>query len=273
MNILIIGDVVGKAGREAVIKYLPSLRRSLELDFVILNGENAANGFGITEKICDTFYQAGADVITTGNHIWDQRDIINYIDDDPRLLRPVNFPEGAPGRGIGEFKCRAGRKILVINVMCRLFMDPLDDPFASIEAALSNHLLGADAAAILVDIHGEASSEKQAMGHILDGRVSAVVGTHTHVPTADYNVLKGGTAYITDLGMTGDYDSVIGMKKEAAIGRFITKMPQGRLHPAEGEATFCAVNIKTDDVSGLAVSIEPVRLGGQLAQTSSPLGF
>ena len=273
MNILIIGDVVGKTGREAVSKYLPNLRRALELDFVIINGENAANGFGITERICHAFYQAGADVITTGNHIWDQRDIINYIDDDPKLLRPVNFPEGTPGRGIGEFKCGAGRKILVINVMCRLFMDPLDDPFASIETALSNYFLGADAAAILIDIHGEASSEKQAMGHILDGRVSAVVGTHTHVPTADYNVLKGGTAYITDLGMTGDYDSVIGMKKEAAIGRFITKMPQGRLQPAEGEATFCAVHIKTDDVSGLARSIEPVRLGGQLAQRSSSLAF
>lgn len=266
MRILVVGDVVGKAGRDAVIKHLPDLRQSLELDFVIVNGENAAHGFGITDRICATFYQAGADVITTGNHVWDQREIINYIDSDDRLLRPLNFPEGTPGRGVGEFVTADGRKVVVIHPMCRLFMDPLDDPFNGAEAALRKYILGSNAAAIVVDVHGEATSEKQALGHVLDGRVSAVVGTHTHVPTADHHVLPGGTAYMTDLGMTGDYDSVIGMKKKAAIGRFMTKMPQGRLEPAEGEATFCAALIETDDVSGFATRIAPVRLGGRLSE-------
>ena len=262
MNILIVGDVVGKAGREAVMEYLPGLREQLALDFVVVNGENAAHGFGITDRICQSFYQAGADVITTGNHVWDQREIINYIDSDPKLLRPLNFPEGTPGRGVGEFETATGSKVVVIHPMCRLFMDPLDDPFVGAEAALEEYILGSNAQVILVDIHGEATSEKQALGHVLDGRVSAVVGTHTHVPTADHHVLPGGTAYMTDLGMTGDYDSVIGMQKKAAIGRFITKMPQGRLEPAEGYATLCAAFIETDDSTGHARRIEPVRLGG-----------
>jgi len=266
MNILIVGDVVGRSGRDAVATYLPKLRQDLKLDFAIVNGENAAHGFGITDKICAALYQAGADVITTGNHVWDQREIINYIDSDPKLLRPLNFPDGTPGRGSGLFEARDGRKVLVIHPMCRLFMDPLDDPFAGAEAALGKYILGANAAAILVDVHGEATSEKQAMGHVLDGRVSAVVGTHTHTPTADHHVLPGGTGYMTDLGMTGDYNSVIGMKKKAAIGRFMTKMPNGRLEPADGEATFCAAFIETDDTTGLARRIEPVRLGGQLAE-------
>ena len=266
MNILIVGDVVGKAGREAVIEHLPGLREQLKLDFVVVNGENAAHGFGITDRICQSLYKLGVDVITTGNHIWDQREIINYIDSDPKLLRPLNFPEGTPGSGVGEFKTGDGSKVVVIHPMCRLFMDPLDDPFAGTEAALEGYILGSNAQAILVDFHGEATSEKQALGHLLDGRVSAVVGTHTHVPTADHQVLPGGTAYMTDLGMTGDYDSVIGMKKKAAIGRFMTKMPQGRLEPAEGHATFCAAFIETDKTTGQARRIEPVRLGGRLSE-------
>jgi len=266
MKILIVGDVVGRTGRDAVATYLPKLREDLELEFVVVNGENAAHGFGITDKICAALYQAGADVITTGNHVWDQREIINYIDGDAKLLRPLNYPEGTPGRGSGIFAARDGRKVLVVHPMCRLFMDPLDDPFAGTEAVLGRHKLGADVAAIIVDVHGEATSEKQAMGHVLDGRVSAVVGTHTHVPTADHQVLAGGTAYVTDLGMTGDYDSVIGMQKKVAIGRFMTKMPQGRLEPAEGAATFCAAYIETDDLTGLARRVEPVRLGGRLSE-------
>jgi len=273
MKILIVGDVVGKSGRDGVAEHLPSLREKLDLDFVIVNGENAAHGFGITDKICAALYQAGADVITTGNHVWDQRDIINYIDSDPKLLRPLNYPEGTPGRGSGVFEVQGrdggrngdGRKVLVVHPMCRLFMDPLDDPFAGAEAALKSYHLGSNIQAIVVDVHGEATSEKQALGHALDGRVSAVVGTHTHVPTADHHVLAGGTAYMSDLGMTGDYDSVIGMRKAAAMGRFMTKMPQGRLEPAEGEATFCAAYIQTDDITGLAKSIQPVRLGGRLS--------
>ncbi len=266
MRILIVGDVVGKSGRNAVAEHLPGLRERLKLDFVIVNGENAAHGFGITDKICQQFYAAGADVITTGNHVWDQREIMNYIDSDPKLLRPLNYPAGTPGKGSAVYEMADGRNVMVVHPMCRLFMDPLDDPFAGTEAALKGHQLGQDIAAILVDVHGEATSEKQSLGHILDGRVSAVVGTHTHVPTADHQVLPGGTGYVTDLGMTGDYDSVIGMKKKNASARFATKLPQGRLEPADGEATLCAAFIETDDATGLAVNVEPVRVGGRLRQ-------
>jgi len=264
MRILIVGDVVGKSGRLAVEDHLPVLRHRLDLDFVVVNGENAAHGFGITDKICKQLYEAGADVITTGNHVWDQREIMNYIDTDPRLLRPLNYPAGTPGKGTGVFEARGGGKVMVVNPMCRLFMDPLDDPFAGTEAALEGVKLHETVDAIVVDVHGEATSEKQSLGHVLDGRVTAVVGTHTHVPTADHQVLPGGTGYVTDLGMTGDYDSVIGMKKEAASARFATKLPQGRLEPADGEATLCAALIVTDDATGLARSIEPVRVGGRL---------
>jgi metallophosphoesterase (TIGR00282 family) len=270
MKILIVGDVVGRSGRDAVARHLPGLRETLALDFVVVNGENAAHGFGITEAICNDLYAQGADVITTGNHVWDQREIMNYIDGDPRLLRPLNFPAGTPGKGTGVFDTKDGRRVMVVHAMCRLFMDPLDDPFAGVDEALKNHRLGAASGrgsvdAILLDLHGEASSEKMAMAHFLDGRVSAVVGTHTHVPTADAQVFKGGTAYQTDLGMTGDYDSVIGMQKENATARFTTKLPQGRLEPADGEATFCAMYLETDDATGLATRAEPVRLGGRLA--------
>jgi len=266
MKILICGDVVGKAGRKAIKENLPDLRQRLELDFVIVNGENAAHGFGITDKICEAFYAAGADVITTGNHVWDQREIINYIDGDEKLLRPMNYPEGTPGAGTGIFPTFDGRKVMVIHPMCRLFMEPLDDPFAAVEDALKNHRLGQSVDAIIVDVHGEATSEKQAMGHFLDGRVSAVVGTHTHVPTADTQILSAGTGYQSDIGMTGDYDSVIGMKKKLATDRFTTKMPQGRLEPAEGEATLCAVYVETDDRTGLAQHIGALRLGGSLKE-------
>ena len=266
MKILICGDVVGKAGRKVLEDHLPDIRQRLELDFVIVNGENAAHGFGITDKICAAFYALGADVITTGNHVWDQRDIINYISDDPKLLRPVNYPDGTPGVGTGVFETVNGRKVMIIHPMGRLLMDPLDDPFAAVEDALKNHRLGHSVDAIIVDFHAEATSEKQGMGHFLDGRVSAVVGTHTHVPTADAQVLSGGTAFQTDIGMTGDYDSVIGMKKELATSRFTTKMPQGRLEPAEGMATLCAVYVENDDATGLATHVAPLRLGGRLKE-------
>ncbi len=211
-----------------MIENLPRLRRSLALDFIIVNGENAAAGFGITDKICAEFYAAGVDAITTGNHVWDRREIVPYIAGDSRLLRPANFPAGTPGHGSFVYTIREGRRILVINVMARLFMDPLDDPFSAVESAVAAHPLG-DVHAIIVDIHGEATSEKMAMGHFLDGRVSLVVGTHSHVPTADCQILPAGTGYQTDAGMCGDYDSVIGMQKAAAIARFIRKMPGERL--------------------------------------------
>jgi len=264
MRILICGDVVGKAGRRAIDEHLPVLRERLGVDFVVVNGENAAHGFGITEKICDGFRAAGADVITSGNHVWDQREIIETIDGNPVLLRPMNYPEGTLGRGTGVFEAAGGRRVLVLHPMCRLFMEPLDDPFAAVDEALRSHVLGRTVDAIVVDCHGEATSEKQAMGHFLDGRVSAVVGTHTHVPTADAQVLPGGTAFQTDLGMTGDYDSVIGMKKKLATSRFTTKPVDGRLEPAEGTATLCAVLVETDNASGLATRIHPVRVGGRL---------
>ncbi|MBM10398.1 MAG: metallophosphoesterase [Magnetovibrio sp.] len=266
MKILIVGDVVGKSGRQALLSNLPYLRDQLKLDFVVVNGENAAHGFGITDKICTSFYEVGVDVITTGNHVWDQREIMNYIDGDGRLLRPLNYPDGTPGKGTGTYKLDDGRKVLVIHPMCRLFMDPLDDPFACTEDALKSFTLCDNVAAILVDVHGEASSEKQSLAHVLDGRVSAVVGTHTHVPTADHQILPGGTAFVTDLGMSGDYNSIIGMQKKNASARFTTKLPQGRLQPADGEATLCAAYIETDDESGLATRIEPVMRGGCLRQ-------
>jgi metallophosphoesterase (TIGR00282 family) len=265
MNILICGDVVGRSGREVVLENLPSLRRELALDLVVVNAENAAHGFGLTEAICKDLYEAGTDVITTGNHVWDQREIIGYIGGDRRLLRPVNVPPGTPGHGAVTVEATRGRKVLVVNVMCRLFMDPLDDPFAAMDKVLNAERLGATVDAVIVDVHGEASSEKMAMAHHLDGRASLVVGTHTHTPTADAQILDGGTACQTDIGMCGDYDSVIGMKKQPAIDRFRRKMPGERLSPAEGPATLCAVFVETDDATGLARHVAPLRLGGRLA--------
>jgi 2',3'-cyclic-nucleotide 2'-phosphodiesterase len=265
MNILICGDIVGRTGREIVLEHLPALRRDLALDAIIVNAENAAHGFGLTGAICKELYDAGTDVITTGNHVWDQRELIGYIGQDPRLLRPVNFPAGTPGAGAVVLEVARGRKLMVVNVMCRLFMDPLDDPFAAMDKVLATQRLGGTVDAIVVDVHGEASSEKMAMGHALDGRASLVVGTHTHTPTADAQILPGGTAYQTDLGMCGDYDSVIGMKKGPAIERFRRKMPGERLSPAEGPATLCAVFVETDDRTGLATHVAPLRIGGRLA--------
>ncbi len=264
MRILVCGDVVGRSGRRVVNENLPELRRRLDLDFVVVNGENAAGGFGITPKICDQFLESGADAITSGNHVWDQKAIIPYIDTERRLLRPHNYPEGTPGSGVAVFPDREGRDVLVLHFMALLFMKPLDDPFHGIEMALLNHRLGGDVAAIIVDFHGEATSEKMAMAHMLDGRVSLVVGTHSHIPTADTRILGGGTAYQTDIGMCGDYDSVIGMKKEISIERFRRKMPGDRLEAAGGEATLCAVFVETDDDTGLAKHVAPLRMGGLL---------
>ncbi len=267
MRILIVGDVVGSAGRAVLNANLARLRERLKLDFVIVNGENAAHGFGITGTICDSFYQAGADCITTGNHAWDQRDIVQHMERDGKVLRPINYPPGTPGKGHGIYETSDGRRVLVANVMCRLFMELLDDPFQALDALLNRYKLKRDADAIVFDVHGEATSEKQALAHFVDGRVSAAVGTHTHVPTADTWVLPKGTAYQTDIGMTGDYDSVIGMVKEGSIARFVTKGEKIRLEPAEGDGTLCATLIVTDDATGLAKKIAPVRIGGRLPET------
>lgn len=264
MKLLFLGDIVGRVGREAVVQYVPALRRDLALDFVIANGENAAHGFGITAKICEELYEAGVDVITLGNHAFDQREALSHIERDERLIRPVNYPAGTPGKGANLFEAADGGRVLVINVMARVFMDPLDDPFAAIAEALDACPLGVGADAIVIDIHGEATSEKMSMGHFVDGRASLVVGTHTHVPTADAQILPGGTAYQTDAGACADYNSVVGMEKDEPLNRFLRKIPQGRFTPAEGEATLCGVYLETDPRTGLAARIAPVRLGGRL---------
>lgn len=267
MRILFIGDIMGRAGREALEKYLPNLKRDLKPDVVIVNGENAAHGKGITEKFCQEFYAWGTDVITTGNHVWDQREILSYIRRDPKLLRPANFPpKTTPGSGLYMHELLDGRKILVVNMMTRIFMDALDDPFQVMEEILEKYKLGRDCHAIFVDLHGETTSEKMAFAHHFSGRVSAVIGTHTHVPTADAHVIGGGTAYMSDAGMTGDYDSVIGVKKETAILRFTSKLPGEHFIPAGENMTLCGALVVTSDNTGKAKAIQPLRIGDTLSQ-------
>jgi 2',3'-cyclic-nucleotide 2'-phosphodiesterase len=266
MRILFLGDVVGRSGRAAVIEQLPELRERYRLDFLVVNGENAAGGFGITEQILVELLDAGADVVTMGNHVFDQRETLVFIERYDRLLRPINFPAGTPGKGAGLFKASAGADVLVINAQGRVFMADLDDPFRAVEHELEACGLKTRADAILIDFHAEATSEKEAMGHFADGRATAVIGTHTHVPTADERVLPKGTAYISDAGMCGDFDSVLGMDKQEPLQRFLTKIPSGRFAPALGEATLCGVAIDVDDRTGLARAIAPLRLGGKLSR-------
>jgi metallophosphoesterase (TIGR00282 family) len=266
MRILFVGDVVGRSGRKAVTEHLPGLVAGWQLDCVIVNGENAAGGFGITETIYQELIDAGADAVTLGNHAWDQREALVFIERAPRLIRPVNYPSGTPGRGAALIETRGAARVLVVNAMGRIFMDPLDDPFAAVERELGVCALHRQADAIVIDIHAEASSEKQAMGHFADGRASLVVGTHTHVPTADHHILPGGTAFLTDVGMTGDYDSIIGMTREEPMTRFLRKIASGRFEPAAGPATLCAVAVETDDTTGLARHVGPVRIGGRLEE-------
>lgn len=268
MKLLFCGDIVGRSGREVIAQHLPELKRRHQLDFIIANAENAAHGFGITRKICRELLDMGIDCLTSGNHVWDQRETLAFIDEEPRLLRPANFPKGTPGRGHHLYLASSGKRVLVVNLMGRLFMDPLDDPFAAIRDILAPFTLGQNVDAILVDFHAEASSEKMAMGHFLDGSVSLMIGTHTHVPTADYQIFPNGTGYQTDAGMCGDYDSVIGMDKNIPIQRFLRKLPTEKLQVATGPGTLCGIIVTTDDASGLVKQIDPVRLGGRLSQTS-----
>lgn len=267
MKVLFAGDVVGRTGRKAITEYVPALRKKLGLDFVVVNGENAAGGFGITEQIAKDFFDAGADCISSGNHIWAQKEILPVLDREPRLLRPLNYPPGAPGHGVYVGKTGNGKRVVVINAMGRVFMDAIDDPFRAVDKVLEDFPLGEKAAFILIDMHADATSEKMAMGQFADGRASLVVGTHSHVPTADARILPNGTAYQTDAGMCGDYDSVIGMKMDEPIHRFLYKVSRERFSPADGEATFCAVLVESDDTTGLAKSIRPIRLGGHLAES------
>jgi 2',3'-cyclic-nucleotide 2'-phosphodiesterase len=266
MRVLFLGDVVGRSGRLAVLETLPKLRERYAADFVVVNGENSAGGFGISEAIFTELIDAGADVVTTGNHVWDQREALVFIERHDRLLRPANFPQGTPGKGAGLFQAANGMDVLVINAMGRVFMGDLDDPFRAVERELEACGLKSGADAILIDFHAEATSEKQAMAHFVDGRATAVIGTHTHVPTADEQILNGGTAYISDAGMCGDFDSILGMDKEEPIARFLTKISSRRFAPSRGEGTICGVGIEVDDATGLARAIAPVRLGGRLSQ-------
>lgn len=267
MKVLFIGDVFGRSGRDSLETYLPGLKDEYKPDLIIVNGENAAHGRGITPNIADAFFDMGTHCITTGNHVWDQREIFPYIEKNQNLLRPVNLPNGTPGKGVWENVLDDGRRIVVINVMTRLFMELSDDPFAALEAVLKNYRLGQNAQMIFIDCHGEATSEKYALAHHFDGRISGFIGTHTHVPTADHHIMAGGTAYQTDTGMTGCYNSVIGVQKQSAIKRFMKKVPGEKFNPADEEATLCGIFIVTSDTSGLATSVEPLRLGGILSQT------
>lgn len=267
MKILFLGDVMGRAGRSAITDRLPGLIERHGFDFVIINGENASHGRGLTEPHFNELREAGADVVTLGDHAFDQRDTLSYIEREQVLIRPINMVEGTPGRGAMLVTGRNGHQVLVVNALGRVFMPPMDDPFRAVEQAISDCPLGQVADAIVVDFHAEATSEMQGMGHFLDGRVSLVVGTHTHIPTADERILKGGTGLMTDAGMCGDYDSVIGMQADEPVNRFLTGLPRDRFTPAEGEATLSGVVIETDAKTGLCVAIKAFRVGGVLGES------
>ncbi|MDC0073681.1 TIGR00282 family metallophosphoesterase [Alphaproteobacteria bacterium] len=264
MRILFLGDIVGRSGREAVISSIPMYRKKLDINFVIVNGENSAGGFGITSEICNQFFESGVDVITGGNHSWDQQEIIKYIDKEPRLLRPINHHRSAPGRGESIYTTSEGKKVMVINALGQVFMNSINSPFEAIDNALKSVLLGSTVDAIFIDFHAEATSEKMAMGHFLDGRVSAVIGSHQQIPTADGRIFRNGTAYQTDAGMCGDYESIIGMEKNVPLSRFLGKVNKMKMTPALGDATICGVVIDIDDYSGLAKNIYSIRQGGCL---------
>jgi len=266
MRILFIGDIVGRSGRNILLDRMPKLIADWKLDLVVVNGENAAGGFGITEAIYNDMIDAGADAITLGNHAWDQREALVFIERAPRLIRPINYPPGTPGRGSAMIDAKNGARVLVINAMGRIFMEPLDDPFTAVDRELAACPLKSGADAIIVDMHCEATSEKQSMGYLCDGRVSLVIGTHTHAPTADHRILPGGTAFMSDVGMTGDYQSVIGMDKDEPLTRFLRRISSSKFETANGPGTLSALAVETDDATGLAMRVGPVRLGGVLEE-------
>ena len=267
MRILFLGDIVGRSGRDSVGAMLPQLREQLRIDLAIVNVENASHGFGCSPAMAQAVFAAGADVLTLGNHAWDRRELAGYIETEKRLIRPLNFPPGTPGQGSVLVELADGRRALVLQAIGRLFMELTDDPFRMTAELLGRHRLGGTVQAIVADLHGEATSEKMAYAHSFDGRISLVVGTHTHCPSADHHIMAGGTAFQSDAGMCGDYDSVIGMEKGGAAARFWRRVPGERLAPADGEATVCGVFVETSDQTGLAERIEPVRLGGRLSQS------
>ena len=267
MRLLFLGDVVGRSGRQFVVGQLPRLRTRYKLDFVVVNGENAAGGFGITEQILVDLLDAGADAVTLGNHAFDQKEALVFIERHERLIRPLNYPQGTPGTGAALLKAKNGADVLVVNAMGRVFMTELDCPFRAIDAQLSACRLKQGADAIIIDFHAEATSEKQALGYFLDGRASAVIGTHTHTPTADARVLPGGTAFMSDAGMCGDYNSVLGVDSEEPINRFLTKIPRSRYEPAVGQGAISGLAVEVDDASGLATNVAPLRLGPHIENT------
>ena len=265
MKLLYLGDVMGRAGRRAIAERLPALKTRLKADFAVVNGENATSGAGITPEHAKGLLDAGADVVTLGDHAFDRREMLSGISAEPRILRPINFSKAAPGVGARVYDAPGGKKVLVAQVLGQVFMKrPFDDPFSALDATLKTHPLAGRIHAALIDIHCEATSEKMAIGHFCAGRASVVVGSHTHVPTGDAMILKGGTAYMTDAGMCGDYNSVIGMDKEEPMRRFLTGMNGGRFQPANGEATLSGLLVETDDATGRAISAQPVRDGGCL---------
>ena len=266
MRIVFIGDIYGRSGREALQTHLPKIKAELKPDVVIVNADNAAHGRGVTDKHLKEFYEWGVDCVTGGDHIWDQRQIISHITHDKKLLRPVNFPPNTPGNGTYIVETVNGQRCLVIHALGRVFINPLDDPFAIVKSIVDKNPIGRDIDAIFVDFHAEATSEKMAMGQFLDGKVTAVIGSHTHIPTADNHVMSGGTAYQTDAGMTGDYDSVIGARKDVPLQKFTTGLMRERMIPANGEATLCGTLVISNDKNGMAESIQPIRMGGLLPQ-------
>lgn len=266
MRLLFLGDVVGRSGRDAIGERLPGLIARHGFDFVVVNGENASHGKGLIESHYKGLRDAGADIVTLGDHAFDQRETLSFIERESALVRPINMTSGAPGRGAMMVEGRNGHRVLVINALGRVFMPPIDDPFRAVEAAIAACPLGEVADAIIVDFHTEATSEIQAMGFFLDGKATLVVGTHTHIPTADHRILKNGTALMADAGMCGDFDSVIGVEVDEPLNRFLTGLPNGRFTPADGEATLCGVAVETDPRTGLAKKVMPVRIGGTLAQ-------
>jgi len=268
MNILILGDIVGPSGREALIKKLPILIEKKKIDFVIVNGENAADsGVGITKKNTEEFFKAGTDVITTGNHVWDQNETMEFITSEKRLLRPENLIKGSPGSGTGVFISKNNKKVAVINLMGNIFMKKCEDVFEIAKKFIQETKLKRDADFIVVDLHGEITSEKMAMGYLFDGKATMVVGTHTHVPTSDYRIMEKGTAYQTDIGMCGDYNSVIGMNRDNSLKKFFKDSSATKHYPALGEATISGLMVKADDKTGLANKVEPIILGGVLEST------
>ncbi|MFN3845023.1 MAG: YmdB family metallophosphoesterase [Paracoccaceae bacterium] len=267
MRMLFLGDVMGRTGRSAIAERLPALRVEWNLDFVVVNGENASSGAGLTAEHAKGLLAAGADCLTLGDHAFDQKDMLSFIEQEPRIIRPINFSKVAPGKGWRVFTATQGRKVLVAQVLGQVFMKrPFDDPFSAIEQVLKSHPIGGLVQAAIVDVHAEATSEKMAMGHWCDGQASLVVGTHTHVPTGDAQILTGGTAYLTDAGMCGDYNSVIGMEKLEPLRRFITGMPKARFEPAGGPASLSGVFVETDDRTGKAQTVRMIRVGGRLEE-------